>query len=164
MKQTKKGNQWYFGMKANIGVDADSGLVHSLVGADANVCDVTEAHALLHAEETAVHADAGYAGVAKREENRECKVDWHVAMRPGKPKCLSDAPVGKLMKQIEQCKTSIRAKVEHPLHVVKNLFKHKKARYRGFAKNTAQLFSLFALANLMLAKRRLLPLDAQGAS
>lgn len=94
MKQTKKCNQWHFGMKAHIGVDADSGLVHSLVGTAANVGDVTEAYALLHGEETAVHADAGYAGVSKREENRKCKVDWHVAMRPGKRKLLSDAPIG----------------------------------------------------------------------
>jgi IS5 family transposase len=163
MHQTKKGNQWHFGMKAHIGVDMDSGLVHSVVGTAANVHDVTQAHALLHGEEQAVLGDAGYQGVAKRKENQGRPVDWQVAMRPGKRRTLPQDGLGKMMEQYEQTKAQIRAKVEHPFHVIKNLFKHKKTRYRGLAKNTAQLFSLFGLANLVLARRRLFALDAQGA-
>ncbi len=88
MYQTKKGNQWHFGMKAHIGVDADSGLVHTVVGTAANVNDVTQAHALVHGAETDVFADSGYQGVGKREETQEINVNWHVAMRAGKRKVL----------------------------------------------------------------------------
>ena len=164
MHQTKKGQQWYFGMKAHIGVDAHSGLVHTVVGTAANVSDVTQAQALLHGEETVAFGDAGYQGVEKRDENLECPVTWHIALRPGKRKALKDTPQGKLVDWIEHTKASIRAKVEHPFHVVKNLFRHRKTRYRGLAKNTAQLFSLFGFANLVLARRRLFDLNAQGAS
>lgn len=164
MHQTKKGNQWHFGMKAHIGVDAESGLVHSVVGTAANESDVSQTHALLHGEETEVFGDAGYQGVDKRAENRDTAVRWHVAMKRGKRKALPATPFGKLIEQIERAKASIRAKVEHPFHVVKNLFKHKKTRYRGLAKNEAQLFSLFGLANLVLARQRLRALHAQGAS
>ena len=164
MHQTKKGNQWHFGMKAHIGVDMASGLVHTVVGTSANVHDITQAHALLHGEEAAVLGDAGYQGVGKRKENQGKPVDWHVAMRPGKRRALPQDGLGKMLEQYEQTKAQIRAKVEHPFHVIKNLFKHKKTRYRGLAKNTAQLFSLFGLANLVLARRRLFALDAQGAS
>lgn len=164
MHQTKKGNQWHFGMKAHIGVDAESGLVHTVVATAAHEHDVTQAHALLHGDETDVFADAGYVGVAKREENEGRAVNWHVAMRPGKRCALPETPLGQIQEAIEQTKARIRAKVEHPFHVVKNLFKHKKTRYRGLAKNTAQLLTLFGLANLMLAKGRLMAIDAQGAS
>lgn len=165
MHQTKKGNQWYFGMKAHIGVDADSGLVHTVVGTAANVNDVTQAHALVHGEEKDVFSDAGYRGVEKRADTREIRATWHVAMRPGKRRALDRAsPLGKLLDEIECAKARIRAKVEHPFHVIKNLFKHRKTRYRGLAKNEAQLFSLFGLANLFLARRPLLALHTQGAS
>ncbi|MBK5912825.1 IS5 family transposase [Rhodocyclus purpureus] len=164
MHQAKKGNQWHFGMKAHIGVDAETGVVHTVVGTAANVNDVTQTHALLHGEEKAVHADAGYIGVEKREENLDTSVTWHVAMKPGKRKILPDSPLGKLLNEIEKAKASIRAKVEHPFHVVKNLFKHRKARYRGLEKNTAQLYSLFGFANLLIAKKRLTALDGQIAS
>ena len=80
----KKGNQWHFGMKAHIGGDADSGLVHTVVGTAANVNDVTQAHALVHGEETPVLADAGYHGVDRRVETQSIDVNWHVAMRPAK--------------------------------------------------------------------------------
>lgn len=164
MHQTKKGNQWHFGMKAHIGVDAESGLTHTVVTTAANVSDVTQAHALLHGDETTAFGDAGYQGVEKREENRDSAVTWHVALRPGKRRALPDTESGRLCEQIEKLKASVRAKVEHPFHVVKNLFGHKKARYRGLAKNAAQLMTLFGLANLMIAKRRLFALHAQGAS
>ena len=163
MHQTKKGNQWYFGMKAHIGVDADSGLTHTLVTTAANVADVTQAHALLHGQEQEVYADAGYQGVEKRPDNNKCSATWHVAMKRGKRKALPNSPWGKLCEKIEKAKASIRSKVEHPFHVVKNLFGHRKARYRGLEKNTAQLFTLFGLANLVLARGRLLAPDARGA-
>ena len=164
MHQTKKGNEWHFGMKAHIGVDAQSGLVHTLVTTAANVNDVTQAHQLLHGKETVAFGDAGYQGVEKREENQDCTVKWFVAMRPGKRKALPDTELGRMDEEIEKLKASIRAKVEHPFHFVKNLFGHQKNRYWGLAKNTAQLFTLFALANLVIAKRRLFALDAQGVS
>lgn len=164
MHQAKKGNQWHFGMKAHIGADIDSGLVHTVVGTAANVADVTQAHALLHGKETDVLADAGYQGVHKRDENKALDVQWHVAMRPGKRRTLSKDRLGRLMEAYEQGKARIRAKVEHPFHVVKNLFRHRKTRYRGLAKNNAQLLSLFAMANLFIARRRLLALDSRIAS
>src|SRR6185437_7030482 len=152
MHQTKKGNQWHFGMKAHIGVDAESGLVHSLVGTAANVGDITQAGALLHGDETHAFGDAGYRGVDKREEARGPR--WHVAMQPGKRRKLDlTRKWAQLLDKAERLKASVRAKVEHPFHVVKNLFRHKKVRYKGLAKNEAQLFSLFGLANLVIAKR-----------
>jgi transposase, IS5 family len=157
MHQTKKGNQWHFGMKCHIGVDADSGLVHTVVGTAANVNDVTQAGKLVHGEETDVFADAGYQGVAKREEVKDIQANWHVAMRPGKRRALKkDTPMGAILDKIEHVKARIRAKVEHPFRVIKRQFGHMKVRYRGLAKNTAQLQTLFALSNLWMARRRLL--------
>ena len=164
MHQSKKGKQWHFGMKAHIGVDAQSGLVHTVIGTAGNVSDVTQAQALLHGDETDAFGDAGYQGVEKREESLECPVTWHVAMRPSKRKALPATPLGDLLERLEHTKASIRAKGEHPFHVVKNLFHHRKTRYKGLAKNTAQLFSLFALANLFIARRWLLNAHTQGAS
>lgn len=156
MHQTKKGNQWYFGMKAHIGVDAASGLVHTMVTTPANVSDVTQAHVLLHGEEREGFGDSGYQGVEKREEASQPSVLWHVAMRPGKRRALPDTPEGQLLEKLERAKASVRAKVEHPFHIIKNLFGLKKVRYRGQAKNRAQLLTLFGLANLLIVKRRLL--------
>ncbi len=157
MHQTKKGNQWHFGMKAHIGVDADSGLVHTVVGTPANVNDVTQAAALVHGEETDVFADAGYQGVAKREEVQGIEANWHVAMRPGKRRALDkDSAMGAVLDRLEHVKASIRAKVEHPFRVIKRQFGHVKVRYRGLVKNTAQLQTLFALSNLWMARRALL--------
>ena len=163
MHQTKKGNQWHFGMKMHIGADASSGLVHTVVTTPANVNDVTQGHALLHGEESLVFADAGYQGIEKREE-KHTDATWHVAMRPGKRKALPDTELGRMDDQIERIKASIRAKVEHPFHIIKNRFGLRKVRYQGLAKNTAQLFTLLGLANLMIAKRRLFALHAQGTS
>jgi IS5 family transposase len=157
MHQTKKGNQWSFGMKAHIGVDAESGLVHTVIGTAANVNDVTQAAALLHGEEKVVFADAGYQGVAKREEAKDLEVDWHIAMRPGKRRALDPArEVDRLLDKVEQLKASVRAKVEHPFRVVKQQFGYAKVRYRGLAKNTARLTMLFALGNLWMVRRQVL--------
>jgi len=154
MHQVKKGNQWHFGMKAHIGVDADSGLVHTVIGTAANINDVTQGHALLHGEEQVVFADAGYQGASKRPE--ATGVDWHVAMRPGKRKVQKHTPWGQLAERAERLKASVRAKVEHPFRVIKRQFGHTKVRYRGLMKNTAQLITLFALSNIWMARSRLL--------
>ena len=159
MHQTKKGNQWYFGMKAHIGVDAVSGMVHSLVGTAANVGDVTQTEQLLHGGEEVVFADAGYTGVQKRPEMKDKKVRWAIAAKRGLLKAMPEGPERDKLQAFEKAKAQIRSVVEHPFHVVKNRFGHRKVRYRGLAKNTVQLFSLFALSNLVQSKHRLL---AQG--
>ncbi len=165
MHQTKKGNQWHFGMKAHIGVDAESGLVHTVVGTAANEADVTQTEHLLHGEEKDVFLDAAYVGADKREELKDRDVNWEIAMKRGKLKAVSEeSGFGQLLRKLESLKASIRSKVEHPFHIVKNLFHYKKVRYKGLEKNTAQLHTLFALANLMIAKRKLLALNSQVAS
>ena len=160
MHQTKKGNQWHHGMKAHIGVDADSGLVHTVIGTAANVNDVTQAAALLHGQERDAWADAGYQGANKREEMQGRDVRWHVAMRPGKRKALDQqSPLHRTLEQLEKLKASVRAKVEHPFRIVKQQFGYAKVRYRGLAKNTARLTMLFALGNLWAMRHRLLALQ-----
>lgn len=156
MHQTKKGNQWYFGMKAHVGSDAETGLVHTVEGTAANVADVTVAHALLHGDEAVVFADAGYQGVAKRPENQGSSIDWQVAMRPGKRRALSESDIDQLRDRVERLKAQVRAKGEHAFRVVKRQFGFTKVRYRGLTKNTAQLRTLFALANLWMARRALM--------
>jgi len=155
MHQTKKGNQWHFGMKAHIGVDAESGLVHTVIGTAAHVNDVTQAGALLHGQETVAFGDAGYRGVDKRPEAKG--PTWFVAMQPGKRKALGATKKwARLLEKAEQLKASVRAKVEPPFRVVKQQFGHAKVRYRGLAKNTARLTMLFALSNLWMARRQVL--------
>ncbi len=159
MHQTKKGNQWHFGMKAHIGVDADSGLVHTVTTTAANANDITQAHALLHGEEEIVFADSGYRGVQKREEiqDQHPDVDWQIAMMPGQRKAMDKSrPVNALLEQLEKLKASIRAKGEHPFRVIKCQFGHRKVRYRGLAKNTSQLLVMFALSNLWMVRKRIL--------
>ena len=113
MHQTKKGNQWHFGMKAHIGVAADCGLVHTVIGRAANVNGVTQGHGLLHHAEAVVFADAGYEGAANRPEGTT--VDWHVAMRPGKRRALNqNSPWGRLLVKAGQLKASVCAEVESP--------------------------------------------------
>ena len=165
MHQTKKGNQWYFGMKAHAGVDADSGLVHTVTATAANAHDITQAHALLHGQESDVFADSGYRGVQKREEilTRHPDVNWHIAMMPGKRKALKkDTAMGAMLDKLEQTKARIRAKVEHPFRVIKRQFGYVKVKYRGLAKNTANLLTLFALSNLWMVRKRLLNMGTQG--
>jgi len=156
MHQSKKGNQWYFGMKAHIGVDMESGLVHTVVGTAGNESDVGQAYKLLHGEEKHVMGDAGYIGIEKRKENIErTEVEWHIAEKRSKVEKTKNETVREAFVKLERAKASIRSKVEHPFHVLKNLFKYRKVRYRGLEKNEAQLFTLFGLANLMLARRQL---------
>jgi IS5 family transposase len=155
MHQTKKGNQWYFGMKAHIGADRDSKLVHTVVVTAANVADVTKTAELLHGQETQVHADAGYTGVEKRAEivAMERKIDWQIAVKRGTIQALAEGAEKEALKVVEKTKASVRAFVEHPFHIVKNLFRHRKVRYRGLAKNGQQLYTLFALANVVIGGR-----------
>ena len=152
MRQTKKGNEWRFGMKVHIGVDSETGVVHSMSTTSANVHDVTEAHRLLHGGEKRVWGDAGYQGVAKREENMGLDVEWRVAMRPSRRRQLEP---GSKEAVEERRKASIRAKVEHPFLWVKRRFGYAKVRYRGLAKNTQRLALLFGLTNLIMAERHL---------
>ena len=171
MHQTKKGNQWHFGLKAHIGADSDSGAVHSVHVTAANESDVANAHHLLHGDEKHVHADAGFTGVEKRDEVKAAQqqgrikadVNWHVAERRHKIKVMPEGLTKELTQALERVKAQIRARVEHPFHIVKNLFGHKKLRYRGLAKNGTQLTVMFALANLVLLKRPLLTLQGIGA-
>jgi IS5 family transposase len=161
MHQSKKGKQWYFGMKAHIGVDADSGLVHTVRGTAGNVNDVVEANSLLHGQESVAFGDSGYQGVHKRSDAKD-DITWHVAMRPGKRKALdADNLADQCIEKAERLKASVRAKVEHPFRVIKCQFGHVKVRYRGLVKNTAQLKTLFALSNLWQARKELLALYGQ---
>jgi transposase, IS5 family len=156
MHQTKKGNQWYFGMKAHIGADRDSKLVHTVVVTAANVADITKTSELLHGAETQVHADAGYTGVEKRAEivALDRKIDWQIARKRGPIKALVEGAEQETLKAVEKAKASVRAFVEHPFHLVKNIFRHRKVRYRGLAKNGHQLHVLFGLANVVIGARR----------
>lgn len=151
-------------MKAHIGMDADAGLVHSVITTAANESDVSQAHALLHGHEREAFGDAGYTGVDKREEMKGRALKWHVALRRSKIKAMPQGMLKDLVIAAERTKAQIRARVEHAFHVVKNLFGHRKVRYRGLARNTAQLFSLFALANLVMARKRLWPCHGSSPS
>ena len=150
MHQTKKGSQWYFGMKVHIGVDAQTGVVHSISTTPAKVHDVTEAHRLLHGGETRVWGDSGYRGVGRRAEHRERCVDWQVSMRPGSRRRLAEGGAEALA---EKLKASVRAKVEHPFVYVKRHFEYAKVRYRGLGKNTQRLAVLLGFTNLIRAER-----------
>ncbi|SDP85209.1 IS5 family transposase [Ectopseudomonas guguanensis] len=157
MHQTKKGSQYYFSMKAHIGVDDESGLVHSVVGTAANVADVTQVDKLLHGDENVACTDAGYTGVEKRPEHADRKVIWQVAARRSTYKKLDKrSALYKAKRKIEKAKAQVRAKVEHSFRVIKRQFGYTKVRFRGLVKNTAQLVTLFALSNLWMARRHLL--------
>lgn len=159
MRQTKKGNQYYFGMKAHIGADFESGLVHHLHGTAANVADVTQVAELLHGEENAVYADAGYTGVEKRDEHVDRPVIWQIAARRSTYSTLSKRSLiyhGK--RRIERAKAQTRHRVEHPFRVVRRQFSYVKRRFSGLRKNTAQLTTLFALSNLWIVRKRLMGL------
>jgi IS5 family transposase len=150
MHQTKKGNEWHFGMKMHIGVDEALGIVHSVSTTPANAHDITQTANLLHGEEECVWADAGYQGVDKRDEHEDREVDWLIALRPGKRRQLSPSSVAG---RAEKAKASVRAKVEHPFRYVKRMFGYHKVRYRGLAKNTQRISLLLGFTNLLIAER-----------
>jgi IS5 family transposase len=154
MHQTKKGNQWFFGMKAHIGVDADSGLVHTVTTTAANEADVEQVADLLHGKEEQVWADSGYRGAQTRVQRDD--LQWHIAARPSD---IAKLPAGRAKTRIqknEHGKASVRAKVEHPFRVIKRQFGLVKVRFRGLAKNTAHVVTLFALSNLWMARKQLM--------
>jgi len=160
MHQTKKGNQWYFGMKAHIGVDADSGLVHTVVTTPANTADVEVVEELLHGKEKTVWADAGYTGADKRMDanhpRRKRKPRWEIARKRGKIKAMPEGPAKEALEIEEHAKAKVRALGEHPFQTVKGFFRFTKVRFKGLAKNTVQVVTLFALANLHRARKALL--------
>ena len=154
---TKKGNNWHFGYKAHIGVDKDTGLVHTLRTTAANVHDVTMMPQLLSGEERTVHGDSGYLGAEKREDavlrNKDGKkIQYKINRRPSQSKNNSTRSKAQI-KRREREKSSVRAKVEHVFAVVKGRFRYRKTRYRGLEKQAAKLNMVFALANLILADR-----------
>jgi transposase, IS5 family len=159
MHQTKKGEQWHFGMKAHIGVDADSGLVHTVTTTPANEADVNEADYLLHGKESVVHADAGYTGADKRTAHKG--VDWQIARKRGSVKALPEGREKQAIEKEEKRKASIRARVEHPFRVLKCQFGYVKVRFKGLVKNTGQILTLFALSNLWMARKRLLAMTGE---
>ena len=151
MSSTKKGNDWYFGMKAHIGVDADSGVVHSLDTSTAKLHDSQVWDDLLHGEETSIWADKGYVSAEREAAFKGPGKAWGVMRKAPK-----GSPLHPLDERINRIIAMVRAKVEHPFRVVKRQFGHVKTRYRGLAKNRAQLFTLFALGNLFLVRRKLM--------
>ncbi len=156
--QVKKGNAWYFGYKAHIGVDKKTGIVHHVEVTGANVHDVTVTPKLLHGEEETVNGDSGYIGAEKRENaltrnKNGKKIKYQINRRPSQSKRKSARSQGQI-KRREREKSSVRAKVEHVFGVVKGLFGYRKTRYRGLRKQTAKLNMMFALANLYLADKR----------
>jgi IS5 family transposase len=138
-------------MKAHIGVDADSGVTHSLETSTAKLHDSQVWDALLHGEETSVWADKGYVSAEREEAFKGSGKAWGVMRKAPKGGMLHP-----LDEQANRIIASVRAKVEHPFRVIKRQFGHVKTRYRGLAKNRAQLFTLFALGNLFLMRRRLM--------
>lgn len=156
MHSSQKGKQWHFGMKAHIGVDAESGLVHTVRGTPGNVPDVVEANRLLHGQEKYGHGDAGMQGADKRPDAKP-GVTWHIAMRPGKRKALDKGNEWqRMIHEVEKIKASIRAKVEHPFRILKRQFGYVKVRYKGLEKNTQQIKTLFALGNLWMVRHQLM--------
>ena len=155
--QVNKGNTWHFGYKAHIGVDKDSGLVHTVKATPANIHDVTEVPKLLTGEEEVVYGDSGYLGADKREDtlvrNKSGrKIKYKINRRPSQMKKLSKS--GQYAaKKAERAKSSVRAKVEHVFGVVKKQLRFRKTRYRGLEKQQAKFNIMFALANLILADR-----------
>jgi IS5 family transposase len=154
MHSTQKGNQWYFGMKAHIGVDSKSGLVHSVVTTSANVHDSQALGELLHGKETRVWGDSAYMGQQQVIEERAPGAKDFTNKRGRRNHPLTDRD-----KEINRTKSRVRAKVEHPFCVVKRLWGFAKVRYRGLAKNENRLFVAFALSNLFVTRRRLMRLQ-----
>lgn len=157
MHSIKKGNQWHFGIKAHIGVDADSRLVHTVRGTAARAADVTEGNGLLHGEKTVVFADADYQGADRRLDAKP-GLRWPVAIRPGKRKKLDEANslIDALIDKVEKPKVRIQAKVERPLRVVNKQFDYAKVRYRSLKKTHCSSRALFVLSNLWMVSHRLI--------
>jgi len=156
MHQVKKGNEWHFGMKTHIGVDAGSGLVHSMTVTPANEHDITQTSKLIRVDDEVVYGDSGYLGIEKREEIKSdehlSSIEYRINRRPGKLPKVSDNAID-WERYIENRKSSMRCKVEHPFKIIKCEFGYRKVRYRGLAKNANRLFVLFACVNLLMCVR-----------
>jgi transposase, IS5 family len=150
MKQTKKGNRWYFGMKAHVGTDTRRGLVHKVIVTNASVHDSRVMDDLLSGEETVVYGDKAYADEVRMNRYRERGIEWCINRKGNRSRPLSDGD-----REWNHVHNRIRAKGEHAFHVVKCLWNYRKVRYKGLVKNAAQIFSLFALANLYLVRKEL---------
>ena len=157
MHQTKKGNEWRFGMKAHVGVDAGSGYVTSVTATAANEHDITQAAALIREDDNVVYGDSGYLGIEKRVEvladEHLSAIDYRINRRPGKLRNLSDHGGQDWERAIEHRKSSVRSKVEHPFRFVKIQCGFQKTVYRGLAKNLNRLQVLFASSNLWMCAR-----------
>jgi IS5 family transposase len=176
MKQAKEGNEWYFGMKVQVGADAGTGMAHALTCTGANVHDIEEAHKLVRKDEGFANGDAGYVGIEKRKEIKDDKdlsrIQWRVNRRKGKDQAREAKLYKEAMNHLEWAaqprwdgreeylKSKVRSKIEHNFYIVKHLFGYRKTRYRGLAKNGARLYMLFALANVLRWSWRL---DSLGA-
>jgi IS5 family transposase len=180
MRQSKKGNEWHCGMKAHIGVDAGSGMAHSVQTTAANVADITVAYKLIRPDDDFVNGDAGFWGIEKRQEIREdehrSKVSYRINQKKGALRKREAAVYKEPMKhleyigqpnwerEIEYMKSKVRSKVEHIFYIVKRLFGYRKAVYRGLAKNTGRLYMLFASANLLKWAWALRPYERLAAA
>jgi IS5 family transposase len=154
MHSVAKGNQWFFGMRCHIGVDAASGLVHSVVSTAANVHELNTAADRVHGEERVIYGDSGHIGIEKREAFKDCEAEMRIAIKPGQRRVLPDTPEGRLLNLMEAAKAHVRAKVEHPFRIIKCQFGFRKVFYRGIRKNNLKLTMLFALANLWMVRER----------
>jgi len=151
MSSTKKGGQWYFGMKGHIGVDVDSGVVHTVVGTTAKRHDRSQMETLLHGQEQALFGDKGYWSKVHKKQVRAQGLYWGISDHIDRHHHLSPS-----QKKRNRKLSSVRAKVEHPFRIIKDQWGHRKVRYRGIRKNTLQLHALFALANLYMLRKPLL--------
>ncbi len=149
MHQTRKGKGWHFGMKAHVGTDR-RGIVHSLVTTAANASDISQMPQLLHGQEREVFGDQAYWSESHRQGARARGIRYRINRRP------NQRPLSRLERRLNRLRSATRARGEHAFHVVKRLWGFTKVRYRGLAKNTARLFTAFALANLYLLRRRLI--------
>lgn len=155
MHQTKKGNAWFFGMKAHIGADVDSGLTHTVVTTAANEADVTQVDQLLHGRELTAYGDAGYIGAEAHDRRKN--IEWVIAKRRSAVERIANGRERVKAMRAERRKAQVRAFVEHPFRIIKCVFGYRKVRFKGLAKNTAQVLTLFALTNLYMARRQLTP-------
>lgn len=157
MHQTKKGNQWYFGMKVHSGVDAGTGYVHTITGTPANVHDVSEAGNLIRKDDEVVYGDSGYLNISDHldiiSEEQTAKIDFVINARPSSIKMSKKYKGFRWDEEIENRKSSTRCKVEHPFLIVKRQFGYCKTAYRGIAKNMHRFNILFACANLLMCIR-----------
>ena len=154
MHQTKKGNQWYFGMKAHIGVDAGSGYTHTLTVTPANAHDITQASELIREDDETVYGDAGFIGIEKRPEilsdDKKSRIDYRINRRPGTLSRKYQGYALEMERREKRRKSPVRSKAEHPFRIVKVLFGYRKTVYRGLSKNLNRLYTLFGSANLLM--------------